>query len=223
MDFVFFFATMAPLVQKTSRADAGYTKEHGKEPQPKRATATRLYTRRNPSATAAAAKHGITGFVKVGSAFVVRARLIVKPTREQIADRCAASLMSDAKWRKLFAALDSQNADVKLEQLVVKFIDVDTEHRIAMPGPGSFQTLWAFADLGSFGPTALREIEWIEFPAYAEYQQPSPNGSGRVPLSRRAQDIDGAEAAIAKLGKYPMERTARGLRVTGHVRRTDPS
>ena len=157
----------------------------------------------------------------VGRASLIKARTISKPTHRQIADRFTASLMSNSKWRKMFSMLGPRNADVKLEQAIVKFTDDEREHLIAAPPSESLRTPWGYIELSHFGPTALSAIEWIEFPAYATHHNSPPNGVGRVPATRIAQDLDKAEAVISKLGKYPMERTARGLRITGHVRRED--
>jgi hypothetical protein len=113
------------------------------------------------------------------------------------------------------------NADLKLGQAFLKLIDDDAE-RVVTAADGKWLrrgTPWAYIDIWELGPIALNSIEWFEFPECAEYERAKPPGTGRLPPKRLAQNLDGAEAALAKLGKYPTERTARGLRIIGHVRR----
>ena len=122
--------------------------------------------------------------------------------------------MSDTKWQKLFAALEHPELNIK--QAWLKFVDVEHVKIIRMP------TGWgvpkAFIDTIEFGPVSLRTIEWIEFPAIAEYPNPSPDGKGRVPSSFIKQDIEQAEAILAVVGQFPMERNGDALRINGHVR-----
>lgn len=128
----------------------------------------------------------------------------------------AASLMSDTKWYKLFATLD--RADLVLNQVIIKFVDVDKEYAIRKPGLVSLYKE-GFVETFDFGSVALRDIEWIEFPEAAEVPDSSRDDQGRVPSPVVMQDIAKAEALLTAVGQFPMERTARGLRITGHVRR----
>ena len=122
----------------------------------------------------------------------------------------------------MFSMLGPRNADVKFERAIVKLIDDDVEHLVtAHNGNWLSGSPPAFIDFFPLGPIALISIEWFEFPADAEYERRSPSGTGRVPPARMAQDIDTAEAVITKLGKYPLERTTRGLRIIGHIRRQE--
>jgi hypothetical protein len=147
--------------------------------------------------------------------------VITKPSRKKIARLFTTSLMSNSKWRKTFSMIGPRNANLRLEQAAVKFIDVDTERAVtAFNGDWLLrQTPWAYIDLWEFGPVALNSIEWFEFLSEAVVERAAPSGTGRLPPIRRAQDIDAAEAVINKLGKYPLERTERGLRIIGHIRR----
>ena len=79
-------------------------------------------------------------------------------------------------------------------------------------------TPWAYIGFFQLGPTAFSSIEWFEFPAIAVYDRSPPSGTGRLPPTTVVQDIDKAEAVINALGKYPLERTARGLRILGYSR-----
>ena len=124
--------------------------------------------------------------------------------------------MSDTKWRKLFSALD--HPGLELRQAIVKFVDSDEVHVISTPTSEALRTPKPYVDTFKFGPISLREIEWIEFPAFAEYPNRSPDGKGRVPSTRLKQDIDRAEAVLADVGRFPTQRTERGLRITGYSR-----
>jgi len=154
-----------------------------------------------------------------------KARMITKPSQSKIARLFTASLMSDFKWKKMFSQIGPRNGDLELEHAIVKFIDDDSEHFVtAAKGDWLVRTTpWCFLDLFEFGPVALNSIEWFEFPESIETKHRTPNGTGRLPAKSVTQRINEAEATIAKLGKYPLERTARGLRVVGHVRRTASS
>jgi hypothetical protein len=117
-----------------------------------------------------------------------------------IRETCSASLMSDTKWRKMFAAVA---AIPSIKTYYLKSLRGAAEVR----GFGAFglQAPHEFVDTPSFGPIYLREIEWIEFP--------------RVEQSAH-QDIDGLQRALEAAGEFPIEETARGLRIIGHVRAT---
>ncbi|MGE0652758.1 MAG: DUF6678 family protein [Alphaproteobacteria bacterium] len=123
-----------------------------------------------------------------------------------------ASFMSDTKWRKLFAALD--RPDLELTQCIVKFVDVEREHRIAAPRSIALHPPRPYVDTPEFGPVTLRSIEWLEFPALAEWPQ-----RDHVPARIVPQDIERARTIIEALGRYPVEETKRGIRIVGHQRR----
>jgi hypothetical protein len=123
-----------------------------------------------------------------------------------IRETCSASLMSDTKWRKLFAALA---AIPSIKTYYLKSLRKPDEVR----GFGSFglQTPHEFVDTPSYGPIYLREIEWIEFPRVER------RAAGSDDLH---QDIDSLQHALAAAGDFPIEETARGLRIVGHIRAT---
>jgi hypothetical protein len=146
-----------------------------------------------------------------------RTNVISKPTRTKIAKTFDAALMSDTKRRKLFVALD--RPDIVLQQAIAKFIDSDTELTIAVPKRHSLYPPRAYIDVR--GPVALRCIEWIEFPAVAEYPRTAPNGTGRVPPTRVVQDLAKVQRILAQLGRFPIEQTKRGIRIAGYSRQTD--
>jgi hypothetical protein len=77
---------------------------------------------------------------------------------------------------------------------------------------------YSHVDTIEFGPIRLRDIEWIEFPEVAEYPPIPPNSVGKTPSTSVKQDIVALEQYLAEIGKFPVERTARGLRINGHIR-----
>jgi hypothetical protein len=127
-----------------------------------------------------------------------------------------ASLMSDSKWRKLISALD--RPDLILEQAIVKFVDGSEEHIIQMPKRAFLHSPHAYFDSSEFGPILFRTIEWLELPNSATYANRAPDGIGRVPSSNVAQSVDQAERILSMLGRFPLVRTERGLRIQAHVR-----
>lgn len=128
--------------------------------------------------------------------------------RAAICDTCAASLMSDTKWHKLFSVVATFPS---IKHYLLKFIRDAAE----IPGTGwlNGQAPHAFTDTLQFGPIYLREIEWLEFPALIP-RRPSE----AVQQADHFQDIEALERALSVIGKFPIERTPRGLRIVGHVR-----
>ncbi|HWU55188.1 MAG TPA: DUF6678 family protein [Rhizomicrobium sp.] len=146
-------------------------------------------------------------------------QIIQKPSRKKIAGLFCTSQMSNAKWRKMFVMLGRHNANVGLQQAIIKFIDDENEHVIDAPDQQHMRTPWAYIDLHQ-GPVAFGAIEWIEYPRMAVFERSTPNGKGRISPREVAQDIDKAEAVLRSLGQYPLQRTERGLRIIGYVRQS---
>lgn len=129
----------------------------------------------------------------------------------------SASLMSDTKWHKLFVALD--RPDLNLKQARIKFVGADKVRTINRPRAYVYgKKPWPYIDTMEFGSFALRSIEWIEFPAMAEFERSSPNGSGRMPSNFEKQNIEQAAFILAGVGKFPIESIGGALRILGHVR-----
>ena len=119
------------------------------------------------------------------------------------------SLMSDTKWRKVFAAIKA-HPELKLRQCIFKFVE-DPEERIGTPGADlSVPRPWA--DTSTFGPIPLRSIEWILFPRLAQYRF-----DRTTPPKLVSQDVDRAMSILGDLGQMPLEMTERGLKVRGYV------
>jgi hypothetical protein len=98
--------------------------------------------------------------------------------------------MSNAKWRKLFAAL-WELGGVGLRW---KFVRDERIFSAGSPPPGAVldQTL---GDVLPSPYGAYREIEWVEVPA---------------------AHADRVEQALAQAGKFPLVRSATGLRVVAY-------
>jgi hypothetical protein len=125
--------------------------------------------------------------------------------------RFSHALMSDTKWRRLFIALEE--AGVAVRWASVKFIDVADPKPMTLPTGRALHPPRPYVDTLEFGPIELRAIEWLEMPAVVLH----PRGSG-LPPRAIPQDLDGAEAALAARGRFPLERPHEALRVLGYRR-----
>lgn len=119
------------------------------------------------------------------------------------------SLMSDTKWRKVFAAI-KVNPELELRQCIFKFVEYP-EERLGNPG-AELSVPRSWADTSSFGPIPLRSIEWILFPRVAKYQS-----DPTIPARLVNQDVDRAMRILGDLGQMPLEMTERGLLIRGYV------
>jgi hypothetical protein len=121
----------------------------------------------------------------------------------------SGSLMSSTKWRIVLETLSAP--ELSVQQIVVKFIDGKTEHRIAVPRTN---TPWQYVYTLAFGPFPIVAIEWIEVPAEAVFKW-----DRQTPAKRVAQNVRAVRAALEATGKVlPLTETDSGLRITGHVR-----
>jgi hypothetical protein len=129
--------------------------------------------------------------------------------RRAIHAHTRASLMSDTKWRRLLAALD--DPDLDLRQCVIKFVGDPVERTIGKSFGLHPPRPWV--DSFAFGPIPLRSIEWLLFPRVALYDRGDPS----FPKRRVNQTVERAADVIAQLGRYPFELSERGLLITGHL------
>lgn len=118
--------------------------------------------------------------------------------------------MSDTKWRKLFAALREAAPGIRMR---VKFVDAAEPRDLGTPASIALHSPYPYVDTAAFGPVELRAIEWLEFPAVVFWSR----GRG-LPGREIVQDLDAVAARLAALGRFPVERTERGLRVRGYAR-----
>ena len=102
--------------------------------------------------------------------------------------RFSAAFMSDTKWRKLFSTVE--RARPEIDEMVVKFIDVEAPHRMSFPP--DLRCPWPFMDTFEFGWTELRAIEWLEL----------------------AADLRGI---LEEVGKFPVTISENRTRITGYA------
>ena len=124
------------------------------------------------------------------------------------------SLMSNAKWRNVFAALARLD---DITHMRVKFVDDNRVHNMAAPTLRALELNEAIFDSLEYGPVRYADIEWVELPAIVERQNPSLT-AGRTPPTEIVQDIGRARAAIESLGEFALCSSAQGLRLLGYQR-----
>lgn len=119
------------------------------------------------------------------------------------------ALMSDTKWRKLFAVLDESG--LAPEHALVKFIDVDEIKSMRWPRRSSLHPPRPYVDTLEFGPIELRSIEWLLIPQEARIER-----GNNLPARVVEQAIDAIERLVTSSGRYPLERSKKGLKVIGY-------
>ena len=124
--------------------------------------------------------------------------------------RFSHALMSDTKWRKLFVAVDE--AGLKPQRIEMKLIESDQIRQMRWPGVASMYAPLPWIDSAEFGPIELRSIEWLLVPL--EFDE--TRGFHGVPPRKARQDIEPIGQLLSKLGQYPTEVSAEGLRIVGY-------
>ena len=124
-----------------------------------------------------------------------------------IKKRFKTSYMSNAKWRKLFIALDQP--EINIEQCCWKFVDCDYDFLGKFPKSNELMEKYV-GDYGS-GPFAFKQIEWVEICKVFK-----PGGYEKVPITHYDQDIDEVINILNKVGHFEIETTDKGLRIFGH-------
>lgn len=121
------------------------------------------------------------------------------------------ALMSDTKWRKLFTAVSVSSWRPSL--VSVKFVDSDEAEPRYMRWP-NLNCFWVppeWIDTPEFGPIELRSIEWLVIPPAVVTQ-----GAAGLAEPGALQDFTVIETALNRVGKFPLERTPDGLKITGY-------
>ena len=117
------------------------------------------------------------------------------------------SHMSNAKWRKLFTALDP----VEIRAAYWKFVDLDSEFQDRFIKSDALMDKFV-GDTGLIvGPFAYRRIEWLEIPIIAK-DPIEP----KVPFLNFEQNIQQIEIILNSIGHFKILKTKRGLRIVGH-------
>jgi hypothetical protein len=119
-----------------------------------------------------------------------------------------ASLMSDAKWRKLFHVVTEHSQTIA--RATWKLL------RESQPEEGWLpcrHDIWdsAVDNCLAGGPVDYSSIEWIEFPRDVSFRR-----YANAPLTPLFQPVDVLEAALRAIGEFPLERTEHGLRIHGY-------
>ena len=148
----------------------------------------------------------IIGVVAAISAAIVTLLLVLR----LVGPTAARSSISDAKWRRVFAALDIPDLDLLA---FVKFKDFESEHCIQMPRAAALYAQKPFIDTIEFGPMPLRSIEWLELPSVVEPLGKARHPHDEVSGGQLSQDLDKVQQVLVELGRIPFRRTARGLRI----------
>jgi len=117
-----------------------------------------------------------------------------------------SSLMSNAKWRLLFQALE----DAGIEAVcTAKFVCDESVLPLASP---NLYPPWAYISLLNVYP--LVDIEWIEF-----RQSYKRKRTDKLPGEMLTQDLDAIRIAIESTGKhFPLDVSEEAIRVVGHVK-----
>jgi hypothetical protein len=134
----------------------------------------------------------------------MRARRI--KARATARENYSSSLMSNAKWRILFRALE----DAGIEAVcAAKFVNNEEELSPAFP---DLYPPYAYIDLWNVYP--LVEIEWIEFRRTYKRKR-----WDNLPAETLTQDLDAIRIAIERTGKrFPLEVSEEAIRVVGHLK-----
>ena len=119
---------------------------------------------------------------------------------------CSTSLMSNAKWRKLFIGLQGAVSGVKW-----KFIN--DERIFTAPIPSETDLLEdSFGDVMPCPYGAYKEIDWILIPAtYAD-----PQSDEKRPLPEKKNKLELIKKELQRLGNFPLEQSAEGIKVMGY-------
>jgi len=117
------------------------------------------------------------------------------------------SHMSNAKWRKLFTALDP----VEIRAAYWKFVDLDSEFQDIFIKSDALMDKFV-GDTGLIvGSFAYRRIEWLEIPIIAkDLIEP------KVPFLNFEQNIQQIEEILNSIGHFKILKTKRGIRIVGH-------
>lgn len=119
------------------------------------------------------------------------------------------SLMSDAKWRKLFGVIAQNSRHVS--SATWKIINETSPVQGWLP---SAADIWDSAVDGCLnGPIDFKMIEWIEIPRTVPFRP-----YDKAPLSYRTQNIEVLAMEIEALGQFPLEWSGENIRIYGYRR-----
>ncbi|MCH1925300.1 hypothetical protein L9G74_01610 [Shewanella sp. C32] len=130
---------------------------------------------------------------------------------DKLRQSAQASLMSNAKWRKLFEAaaqMQPKLGGVEWQLLgndstVIAELDVAD----ALVADNS-----RFDDCLPFPCMELRDIDWIFVPK----QFADPRSDAKRPLPAKDNDVAGFIALLAQMGQFPLQQNAQGVTIFGY-------
>jgi hypothetical protein len=133
-----------------------------------------------------------------------------KERRTQL--RIAAALvkhMSNTKWRKLFAAI--QSLPDRFGDVGIKFINDDRLFTGPMPGP-NFEHEDNFGECGNLSYAPFEHIEFVQIPNTYNRKLDGP----RYPATEYTNDVEGLIGRLADIGSFPIQAYDGGIRIIGY-------
>lgn len=113
--------------------------------------------------------------------------------------------MSNAKWKKLFMALDTEN--IFIAYVMLKKVGRKDPYITYMPKTEDLEPVWVSEGKNDFN-YFYKEIEWIEL---INAYKPS-----NIPAQYIHQTINLAAGIIHKVAQFEIEITDTGLRIYGY-------
>ena len=130
--------------------------------------------------------------------------------RIEKARRTKVSYMNNAKWRKLFNAIEASGQCTFPAQ--VKTIDGERTYPFST-SPGIYEARDYTMD-GKFCPIAFQDIEWLYIPATSEVER--YNRNERLESKIIKYDISKLKNLLDGLGKFEYEYDENGLKLFGY-------
>jgi hypothetical protein len=132
---------------------------------------------------------------------------------KEIARRFTASFMSNAKWRKLFLALDENWSELQVIWKLIWYKNDGVREGLPRMRAIESEYLNSYFWLGSM---YYKEIEWIEFPWIEFPRKGIPSFYKQVPAAHWDQDIEAVRGTIESLGQFMLEESPLGFRLLGY-------
>ena len=117
--------------------------------------------------------------------------------------------MSNAKWRKLFAAIHSLPG--RFGDVGIKFIKDDRLFTEPVPGP-EFEYEDNFGECGGISYAPFTDIEFVQIPNKYKRELDGP----RYPATEFTNDVRSLVKRLAELGAFPIQTYDGGIRILGY-------
>lgn len=122
--------------------------------------------------------------------------------------------MSNAKWRKLFAAIHS--LPKYPGGVGIKFINDDRLFTEPIPGP-DFEYEDNFGECGGISYAPFSHIEFVQIPNKYSRQLLGP----RYPETKFINDVTSLIERLTEIGSFPIQEYDDGIRILGYEWGTD--